>query len=1425
MFTNETLSNHLNTSRTIETKSLITAEWNLNSPDNIFKIGNYRNRPIEMTYQPSDRTVYSSVPNSFDPLDVGNFYTGATDADVVVDGGLDNNDVPITFISKKEKERLLYSLEDCFGKFRPRSGINKLRYFSNKFTHHSNKYMSQRPRYYMSSRDDMFKYWTSYRSDLNIERGIANQTVNGINFIDDASPFVVYKNAVPANRIVIKMQTNVGAVDLGPFSTTSGQVPDPLYGYENQTTPSRWRVDVLKNGSWENIVQYNELSTRGDGSQIIGADGYVEIGYGLVVPEKYRSSFVFRGNVKAASVLPIIPSDGEAFLVGADNETLGTFYIGVSGAYEQFTPVYDWALIDGNAIDPLTPIATNLASPSTYFNNLSTTSEYREFQKISGIRIVVDAMNVVDATFDLIELSPRLVADISEDVLDYTITKQAADMSSSVLPVGQLLAATGTMTLFDPGKLYDPYNESGLLKEYLVQSTKVKFYEVIKNVDSYDYFVPIKTMFVEGFPAVDSETKITSIQLRDTFIYLEYSKAPELIISDVSLSSAVSTLLDSIGFSNYIFKRLGSEPDPIIPHFFISPDLSVAQVLQDLAVATQSMMYFDEYNNLVVASKEYAMPSSGNRNTDKILFGNASSGNLANIKSITSEQNDIINDGVITYSTRYIQKTYGSIKQASMVDKDISWVYKPVLLWEVSPEISTKAQNEESVSSQSSYVLAAIPLNSDLSNSIPTVRNGQLVDNVIDFGEGVYWLTKYNGYFYANGEVIKYDAVEYNVPGLDIAESATGNVWISSTREYQDYFAKIPFNGKMYPTGLVRIFAEPNYQIIDGITSMINGDVAKHGRGQFGTPVVSHSSGLSSYWSDNNNARGCRMLSDRIFSGKIDDASSFTNGVAGSANGIGQSGSRNGIIKNFLSSVYLREDDVSRMQSTQTGTIQSSALVMTGPQFATTSEARDYISYVYKQTDDAYKHFGTRMRIVGKINNNATIGQTPYGSSSYYTSISGGSGGISVLLNPETNNGYYFEIAALTTTDPNVVDIDNVYNIMFYKIGRNASATSNYEPALPKMLWGGIGNILVDDGNFTGQYRLASEENPTVYDLAVEYESIGSTRRFYLYINNKLVQIVDDEDPLPIYNNMALFVRGSAKCMFENIYALGFNYSQNTSNVIDLPANTVFTSSEITVNESLRKYAMSGIIQSTYLSGISTLDEPSHKMYFEEFGTIMRQAEYMKVRYDKAYPALSAQISPTFNRIKGYTVSGFMAGAYGAEFLIFNNTDTAITLDEASGNYLRIQGVTFTQQSDNQLTVDDYFSKRSSLSDPITIDGDIVISPIIEKQLFQNIKNNRLKNGIKSFALSSPYIQSTDSATSMMSWIVNKSMKKRLSIGVEIFPDPTIQLGDIVSISYKDSDENDVIVSDTTQLVVYNIIYGKSVDGPSMTLFLSEVGV
>ena len=1482
MFVSQELKTHLESSSSVSLKSLVLAEWNMNMPDNIFKIGNYRYRPQ------GTEDKFKTIPSTFDQLDSNGFYTGATDADVVVDGGYKNDNTPQLFKSKKEKLQMIYSLEDCLKPFRPRSGINKPLYFKGKFLANSGAEISNRPRYYMPSRYDEFKYWTSYRTEDNVEYGVANTKVGSLFYINDANPFVVYKEKVPANRLVVKMQTNVGDVNLGPFSTTTTQIQDPLFGDANKTTPSRWKIQYLDNNEWIDAISFDENSLRNDGTAIIKSDGHVEIQYGVIIPNEYRNSFVFIDKISSTSLLPETNINGYSYLVTSGSTDRGTFYIwnDLLSEYKTFRAEYGWQVAEDYPTNR-TSFISDLTSPDSFINTVSGKSVYRDFSYIRGIRIVVETMNKFDCTFDLIEMSSRLVADISDKVLDYKVNKSLSDIGNTSLPVGQLLASTGSISLFDDDQAFNDNNESSIISKYVGKNIKFMFFEKIINVDGYDYFVPIKTLYSEGFPQSDVTGATLSLELRDFFFFLESMPAPRMLTTQTSLSYAITLLLDYIGFTNYTFRRVTNDSDPIIPFFFIAPDQNVAEVLNQLAVATQSAMFFDEYNNLVVMSKDYMMPTQDQRPTDIVLSGsnnttdtgvienNPNSSTLPNIFGISSQDKQVFNDGKINYTSRYIQRSYGSLKQATMLDQEKTWIYKPSLLWEVSGTENTKTINEIA-SKQSTYVLGAMPINSDIPNVAPTVVNNTLINNIIDLGENVYWLTRYSGYFYSNGEVIRYDAAEFNVtlpiwypiqsdgsldstkpqivlPGKLAPVSITGdeeirswrnsnrqgssNVWISSNQEYQKYFSSLPFNGKIYPTGLVRIFATPYYETINGVTRLKNGAVENHGRGQFGTALAAHSAGVNSYWSDNANIRGCSMDSKYLFN--LSPTQDIQNevkalglavGTAGKNDTLAKQTTRNGVIKNFMATDYLTETIVNNLKSTQSGTIQSSALILNGPSFKTNEVPVNFISYVYKELNDAYKHFGTRMRVVGKIENNVSRSQTPIGSSSYYqitgslsdqsVNIGGGSGGLAVLLNPETNNGYYFEIAALT--ENNIESYSNgqlVNNIIFYKVMQKSGTTE----AIPVKLWGGLTNILVDDGRFTGQYRMAGEENTTVYDLSVEYQNIGKVRRFYLYINNKLVQIVDDADPLPLYNNMALFTRGSSRCMFENLYAISENYSQNTvSTVVDNISKT-FGDSQINLNDSFRKYAVSGAVQSTYLSGISSQQSPKYNMYFDEFGTIMRECAYFDIRYDRSYPALYAQLSPTFNRIKGYTTSGFQADSYGAEFLIFNATDKALALDETTGNFLRIQGITFTQNTTHELSVDEYFKKRSNFSDPELKGNEVLVSPLVESVKYDEIRQSRMIYGKNEFSIESPYIQTQDDAESLMGWLLSKLIKPKKSIGVDIFATPTIQLGDIVSINYKDSSGLDLVTPTSSRFVAYNIEYSRNTSGPSMIVYLAEV--
>lgn len=1437
MFIDNDLKNALETNLSLQISSHITAEFNLNDLENIEKIGVYRYRPF------SASSSYYNIATSYDESDVNDDYT---DSEISYEEYKNTNDAS-PFVIPDNNPNFFYSLGDCFLPFRPRSGINKSRFLSNNFI--DNIRSSQRPRYYMASKDDYFKYWSSYKKEGTVERGLSFPTysLNTGYGIDDACPFVVYSSPVNANRVVIKMQTNVGDIDLGPVRTSDDiYIDDPLYDYEYSSTPKHWKIQILNStNQWVDIAEYNHISTRSDASPIIPKNGNVELFYGIKIPNAYIDSF----NFKEYTSYSLLPSSGnilgDAYIYGSSTASAGTLVIWNGTAWEENALEYGWSLLEEDNHIKTNGVCKEIVNPLYYTSSGQTI--FREFQKIYGIRLVVKTMNAPQTTFDLIEISPRLIVNITDYVSSFDINKTIAS-SENGLPVGALSVSNGDIKLSNMQDAFTIGNtlvgtQGSIISEYLSKNIKFNFYEVIHNINQSNKYIPMKTLYSDTFVSPVSGMTDISIPLRDLFFRLETTNAPSLLSTETTLTYAVANILDYIGFNNYIFKKINDYNDPTLPFFFVEKDASVAEVLQRIAIATQSAMFFDEYNNFVVMTKEYLLPTEEERATDFSLSGNQNP--MANIDSLSMKDSIVINNGNITYTTRYIQKEISSLDSAIRINNERVYRYKPVLLWEVAANEETKTINDGTKGS-AGFSLGAVALNTYLSASVPYVENNQIVNNVINVGENIYWLPRFQGYLYANGEIIRFDAVEHTVSGL-----ASPNVWISNNKEYQEYFANLPFNGKIYPTGRIRIYSEPYYETVGETIQIKNGPVKYHGRGQFSTEIVEHQAGLSEYWSSQSNIYGIDMYSENIFTTtatenlSVPSISSITR-TETTGNDVAKRSTRNGIIKNFMASKVFEDGYINNLKTTDAGTIQSSALVFKGPKASTEiPQPRDLISYLYKDLsgNSSFRHFGTRIRIIGKADSN--FGQLPNGSSDYYAvqsqstdqkvSINGGSGGLGIFVDPINGSGYYLELVALNETNMNQYSSTStssgeesvLHNIIFYKINsktkKNSDATENPEEskAVPQKLWGGTAKIISDPGTFVGQDRLGLTENISVYDISMEYQVLNSGAiNFFIYINGLLVKVVKDINPLPIKTSVALFVRSSSECMFENLYALeNLNYKNESETLLSV--NSAFDKTSITTNDFMRRYAISGVVQSTYLSSISSTNPLNMKIFYEEFGTIFRECAHFRIDYDQAYPAFYSKIARTFSSEKTYTVSGYYGGAYEAEFLVFNAADKAIVLDETTGSYLRILGITFTQNSTNSLTVDDYYNQLSDSSKQ-PFNNNYLISPDNARNDFNKIKASRSKYGDRQFSLDSIYLQSKDQAEDIMQWMINKTMKPRKRFSVSLFAIPTLQVGDIVTIDYKTP--NDVtLISSSSRFLIESISYSRSTDDVSQTIEVVEI--
>ena len=1410
MWQSPELKEHLDTSSVISGESVIHMEWNLNDPENIDRVGNYRYR--------HGTTGISATPfDIYDPFDAVGAYTDATVADVVIEGEYDNNNDPTIFTTPDEKMKTQFSLDDCFTANRPRSGINKILMLPGSRWLPANNYVDGRPRYYPGSKDDPFKYWTSYRTvSPESEPNAANRYPDGIpgtmevgiskpgayNLIDDACPFVVYKNTVYANRITIKMQTHAASVQGQDVYVYNVNIGDPVYGYENQQTPLNWKVQALKGNVWVDIYSATETTRRSDGSYVIGPDGHVELAYGLRVPNGYN----YIGRLNSQSQLPANPFNYDAYLV-ADGTSAGFLYKYNDG-WTIDTAIYDWHLVEDE-------VATLPVDDINALEEYSTTvgTRYRDVDDILGLRIVVDSMNTANSTFDLIELSPRLLADVTSMTLSYSSKAAVSSMSDTSLPVGYLIAGTGDISLMDTESVFN--NPNGIFNGLNSLNIKFRFYEKIRGVNGLDYTVPIRTMYTEGNQPNMDDPPDLKWELRDGYWLLEKTKAPSLFMRNVSMSVAVATMLDYIGFSNYSFKRVDNE-EFTIPYFYTSDEKTVAEVLQDLAKAAQYAMFFDENNNLVIMSKEYFL--SSDRDIDTVLSGNSSTPHIINIASTEKKR---YNDGSIDYNERYIQRSISSLQQANFVNADQTLIYKPVLLWEASGTELVRASNDLA-QSQSTFSLGACALNVSLDDQLPYVEGGEVKNNVIDLGESVYWLPRFNGYFYANGEIIKFDAVEYSVYSTDTTDTLVKAAWITSNAEYQKYYADVPFNGKMYPTGRVRIFTEPELGKDVNDNTVIIG-IRKHGRGQFQTPITSHNAGIDPSWASASNRFVIDQNTDYLFKNKAyGNVSIQASGKAKS--NMNTSATVNGIIKNFFRAVQYTEAELTSFITARAGTLQSSALVLKGFKDTNKDDVSN-LTVVKKDLQVSPDYVSARVRIIGEVKAASDVDQTVLGEMTYFTGnngakvVTGGSAGIAMNVNPDNNTGYFFEIIALsnTTLSSDATNTD-AHNVLFYKNVAPEGGTANTK-SVPVKLWGGRANIVVDSGEFVGMGRQATEEIPNVYDLAIEAKSTGFGYRFYLFINGKQVAAVDDSQYLAKTNTYGLFCRGGSKVMFENTLAIR-NYS-SSAQLLSHKLPSAFGLENINANDSMTRFTLSGVVQNAYLNGIGTSTAPEMTMFYDEFGTIMRECAYFNIKFDKAFPALRARMSPTFNNTQGYFVSGFTHHAYGAEFLVFNATDKALNLDETSGNYLRIQGVAFTQTNQRKLTVDDYFNEVGSTSDVYTSSMNLLRDPSVAQESYRDIRIDRRKRGKQEFTLQTEYIQRQDDAENMMGWLASELTKQRMLIGVNVFPYPIIQLGDCVQIDYTDA--NGIDFAPNKRFVVYNIEYTKGGEGMEQKVYLAEV--
>jgi hypothetical protein len=465
-------------------------------------------------------------------------------------------------------------------------------------------------------------------------------------------------------------------------------------------------------------------------------------------------------------------------------------------------------LLSGNSSQISTFGNNNAGEVSIYYNGTSwsideSSLSYTSYASYTDIKLEVNA--ITDKYIAVIEIAPKIVKDISDDLVSFDIQKEASSSQNDLVPVGYVSANSLTLNLnrYDVSNLkYIVYNKQyGQMSNdvtYLYKNVLLKPFFKLYTSDSSYINIPQGVFYMNSWSI--SEFGDTVIEALDGSKILMDITCPDMLCENFSSVAIIRRLLDTIGFTNYyinIKSDLASENGIINPQFWWSQDnKTVWQTIQELCRDIQMTAFFDENNVLQFYTRDHLYDSS-KLTSWKFNYSSYSEGDYTVLPNILS-----------------LNKT------------EFPAANKVKVLW--NPVVKSNYLGESTPLWKSDITfLGALALKSDIDNLDSTTyplgivpdTNGKCYINLNPVVTSKYSryqsLFSYSGYLLINSEVIEFDAVEYKYAPSNSAdlvtplEIATGykTVDLENSADNLKYFgrSKLPSAENFFPTGRYRV--------------------------------------------------------------------------------------------------------------------------------------------------------------------------------------------------------------------------------------------------------------------------------------------------------------------------------------------------------------------------------------------------------------------------------------------------------------------------------------------------------------------------------------------------------------------------------------------------------------------------------------------
>jgi hypothetical protein len=316
----------------------------------------------------------------------------------------------------------------------------------------------------------------------------------------------------------------------------------------------------------------------------------------------------------------------------------------------------------------------------------------------------------------------------------------------------------------------------------------------------------------------------------------------------------------------------------------------------------------------------------------------------------------------------------------------------------------------------------------------------------------------------------------------------------------------------------------------------------------------------------------------------------------------------------------------------------------------------------------------------------------------------------------------------------------------FIKIDTTANAASNKRNEFSILKVKGGRSYELEDSQQTKTKTLTGIYGGKSYKIDVRVKVTSTTREISVYVNGFKITATDsnptgaassqDQTPVLAISNKVAMLCNEGTVYFDYVYGMHLTDTQyeqeDLFNVYD------------------GQYSEAAI---SFLYGNKTLENNTisnslSNGFIEEFGAVARELRVIKTKYDSR-PGFPLYASTGVNNLA--KIIGQRLTSFGAEIYVLNNSGTFIPLDDSEFYSFYILGKYISQSG--QLEYVDNTAGEYTVKEPVIFD--------------------------------SQWIQKQTDVVSLAEWIKTIWSKKQTVIQMEVFGNPLISVGDIVTI--KDS--------------------------------------